>query len=76
MVECNSHGTHNIYPKLNDQQQFRLNKISDIKDYFELERQGSSYIVSFDYFDKTLIFLSVTTGSFLLHHLQLLLEHW
>ena len=41
MVECNSRGTHNIYPKLNDQQQFRLNKISDIKDYFELERQGS-----------------------------------
>ena len=39
MVECNSHGTHNIYPKLNDQQQFRLNKISDLKDYFELERE-------------------------------------
>ena len=28
MVECNSHETHNIYPNLNDQQQFRLNKIN------------------------------------------------
>ena len=24
----------NIYPNLNDQQQFRLNKISEVKDYF------------------------------------------
>ena len=24
----------NIYPNLNDQQQFRLNKINEIKDYF------------------------------------------
>ena len=37
MVECNSHGTHNIYPNLNDQQQFRLNKINKIKDYFVAE---------------------------------------
>ena len=37
MVECNSHETHNIYPKLNDQQQFRLNKINGIKDYFVAE---------------------------------------
>ena len=28
---------HNIYPKLNDQQQFRLNKINGIKDYFVAE---------------------------------------
>ena len=33
MVECNSIETHNMYPKLNDQQQFRWNKINDIKDY-------------------------------------------
>ena len=37
-VECNSYETHNIYPNLNviplsDQQQFRLNKINEIKDY-------------------------------------------
>ena len=25
---------HNIYQNLNDQQQFRLNKINQIKDYF------------------------------------------
>ena len=26
--------TPNIYPNLNDKQQFRLNKINEIKDYF------------------------------------------
>ena len=31
MVECNSHETHNIYPKLNDQQQFRLDKSMELK---------------------------------------------
>ena len=25
---------HNIYPNLNDQQKFRLNKIKEVKDYF------------------------------------------
>ena len=55
---------------LNDQQHFRLNKINKIKDYFvaeikeiELMSQGlSKYIASFDYFVKSLIVLSVTTG--------------
>ena len=37
MVEYNSHETHNIYPKLNGQQQFRLNKINGIKDYLVAE---------------------------------------
>ena len=37
MVECNSIGTPNIYPNLNDQQQFRLNEINDIKEYFVAE---------------------------------------
>ena len=42
MVECNSHKTNNMYPNLiaipsNDQQQFRLNKINEIKDYFVAE---------------------------------------
>ena len=32
MTECNSHETHNIYQNLNNQQQFRLNKINEIKD--------------------------------------------
>ena len=34
MVECNSDETHNIYLNLNDQLQFRPNKINKIKDYF------------------------------------------
>ena len=32
MVEYNFHETVNIYPSLNDQQ-FRLNKISEVRDY-------------------------------------------
>ena len=54
-----------------NQQQFRLNKINEIKDYFAAEikerelmsKRLSKYIASFDYFDKSLIVLSVTTGS-------------
>ena len=55
-----------MYPNLtaipsNDQQQFRLNKINEIKDYFVAEfkerelmsKRLSKYIVSFDYFDKS-----------------------
>ena len=42
MVEYISHETHNIYSNLNviplnDQQEFRLNKINEIKDYFVAE---------------------------------------
>ena len=55
---------------LNDQQQFRLNKINEIKDYFVAEikerelmsKRLSKYIASFDYFDKSFIILSVTAG--------------
>ena len=75
MAECSSHETHNIYPNLgvslSDQQQFRLNKINEIKDYFVagikerelMSKRLSKYIASFDYFDKPLIILSVTNGS-------------
>ena len=75
MAECSSHETSNMYPNLSaplsDQQQFRLNKINEIKDYFVAEikerelmsKRLSKYIASFDYFDKSLIVLSVTTGS-------------
>ena len=69
MAEHNSYETHNIYPHLLDQQQFRLNKINEIKDYFIAEikelmiKRLSKYITSFDYFDKSLIVLSITTGS-------------
>ena len=42
MTECNFHETHNTYQNsnaisLNDQQQSRLNKINEIKDYFVSE---------------------------------------
>ena len=75
MAECNSHETPNMYLNLNaimsNKQQLRLNKISEIKDYFVAEIQErelmskrlSKYIASFDCFDKSLIVLSVTTGS-------------
>ena len=37
MAEWNSIEVHNIYPNLNDQQQFRLNKVSEVRDYFIVE---------------------------------------
>ena len=51
-------------------QQFRLNKISEIEDYFiaEIKERGliskklSKYISFYDYFDKSWIVLSVTSG--------------
>ena len=60
----------NVIP-LSYQQQFRLNKINEIKDYFVLEikerkltsERLSNYIASFEYFEESLIVLSVTTGS-------------
>ena len=30
-------GTPNMYPNLNDQQQFRLNEINEVKNYFIAE---------------------------------------
>ena len=54
-----------------DNQQFRLNKINEIKDYFIAEikerelmsKRLSKYIASFDYFDNFLIVLSAASGS-------------
>ena len=76
MVECTSiehnfHKTPNMYPNISNDQQFRLNKINEIKDYFIAEiREGelvsknlSKYIASIEYLDKSLIVLSVATGS-------------
>ena len=65
MAECNSIGVHNKYPHFNDQQQFSLNKINKIKDYFVAEikeseltsKRLSKYIASFDYFDQSLFYL-------------------
>ena len=72
MAECNF---HNMYPNLSttpsNDQQFRVNEINEIKDYFIAEMKErelmnkilSKYIASFDSFDKSLIVLSVTTVS-------------
>ena len=69
MAECN------LYPNLSaassNEQEFKLNKSNEIKDYFVAEikerelmrKRFSKYIASFDYFDKSLIVLSVTTRS-------------
>ena len=70
MAECNIYSNLSAVP-LNDQTQFRLNKINEIKDYFAAEikerelmsKRLSKYIASLDYFHKSLIVLSVTTGS-------------
>ena len=82
MSECNSIDTSNL-----DNQQFRLNKINEIKEYFLAEikerelmsKRLSKYIASFGYFDKSLIVLSAFLlhhlVPFLLHHSQQLLEH-
>ena len=75
MAEFNSHEDRNIYPNLNatpsNWQQFRLNKINEIKDYFLVQikdreimnKMLSKYIAFFYYFDKSLVVLSVTTRS-------------
>ena len=85
MVEHSSikrdfHETPNMYRNLNEvpsnanisnDQQFRLNKINEIKDYFIadirerelMSKNLSKYFASFDYLDKSLIVLSVATGS-------------
>ena len=59
-----------IYPNLtplSDQQQLRLNKINEIKDYFvtgikEIKHE-IKHDASFNDLNKSLIVLSVTTGS-------------
>ena len=65
MDECNSirhnfHKTPNIYPNISNDQQFRLNKINEIKDYIIAEirerelmsKNLSKCIASFDNFEK------------------------
>ena len=72
MAECNSHTEYpNLSVNTSSKQQFRLKKINEIKDYFIAEikerelisKRLSKYIASFDYFGKSLIVLSVATGS-------------
>ena len=80
MCKCNCikhdfHETPDMYPNMNANisydQQFRLNKINEIKDYFIAEireRELTSknlckYMSCFEYLDKSLIVLSVATDS-------------
>ena len=64
-IECTSIETSNL-----DNQQFRLNKMNEIKNYFIAEikerelmsKRLGKYIASFDFFDKSLIVLSATSG--------------
>ena len=79
MDKCNSIKndfckTPNIYPNLNvniSNEQFKLNKINEIKDYFLAEigervlinKNISKYIASLDHFYKSLNVLSILSGS-------------
>ena len=72
MAETNNISMYpNLSPNLSDDQQFRLNKINEIRDYFIAEikerelmsERLSKYIAFFYYFNKSLIVPSVTTGS-------------
>ena len=74
-IEHDFHKKPNMYLNLSanisNNQQFRLNKINEIKDYFIAEirerelmsKNLSKYIASFEYLDKSLIVLLVATGS-------------
>ena len=70
MSECNSIETTNIYSNLSDQTKIRLNEINKIKDYLNskiqerkiMNKKLSKYIAAFDYFEKTLFFISATNG--------------
>ena len=67
--------TPNVYPNLSaipsNKQQFRLNKINEVKYYFLAEirerelisKSNSKYIASLDYFDKSLNVLPILSGS-------------
>ena len=71
MAECNYIERSAIEASNLNNEQFRLNKIKEIKDYFIAEikerelmrKRFSKYISCFDYFDKSLIDLSATSGS-------------
>ena len=71
MVEDSSYETNDLYSSLLNEQQFRLNKINEIRDYFVAEikeresmsKKISKYVAFFNYFEKSLIVLSVATCS-------------
>ena len=75
MAEHDFHKTSNMYPNIgvntSNDQQIRLNKINDFKNYFIAEikervlksKNLSKYNTSFEYFNKSLIVLSVATDT-------------
>ena len=65
MDECNSHCRYpNLSENISNDQQFRLSKINEIKDYFIAEirerelmsKNLSKYIASFEHLDKPLLY--------------------
>ena len=74
-IEHDFNKTPNMYPNvsanISNEQQLRLNKINEIKDYLLAEirerelisKNLSKYIASLDYFDKSLNVLSILSGS-------------
>ena len=74
-IKFGFHETPNMYSNLSanisNDQQCRLNKINEIKDYFIanirerelMSKNLSKYIAPFEYLDKSLIVLSIATGS-------------
>ena len=74
-IENDFQKTPNLYPNLSanisNEQQLRLNKINEIKDYFLAEirerelisKNLSKYIASFECFNKSLTFLSALSSS-------------
>ena len=73
MAEANNNVSMypNLSPTMSDDQQFRLKKINEIRDYFVAEikerelmsKRLCKCIAFFDNFDRSLIVLSLTTGS-------------
>ena len=75
MVEFSSIEYSSIYTLNIDKQQFRLSEVNEIKYYFIAEiketelmsKRLRKYTASFDYFDKSLIVLSVTSYIFIVY---------
>ena len=73
----------NLSANISNEQQLWLNKINEIKDYLLAEirerelisKNLSKYIASFEYFNKSLIFLSVVVSNISIASFALLLEH-
>ena len=77
-TELDFHKTSNMYPNLSadisNEQQLRLNKINEIKYYLLadirerelISKNLSRYMASFEYFSKSLIFLSLIASSIII----------